>query len=95
MASASARIPPFLRQPETPLLALLVLAVAGAHAHWIWRNAAPMPHPQDPYYYLARSLEFADALRAGSAAGVREAFSGLATAGRFPLYQLLAMMQML
>lgn len=90
MALASSRIPPLLRHSETLALALLVLAVAGAHALWIARNAAPMPHPQDPYYYLARTLEFADALRAGSAAGVREAFEGLATAGRSPLYQLLA-----
>ena len=66
------------------LLAVLAALVAALDLWWVARDVAPMPHPFDPYAYLARSFRF---LEAPDLSRVPE----LALHGRPPLYQLLSL----
>lgn len=65
-------------------LAALAAGVVALDLWWIARDSAPMPHPYDPYAYLARALRFPAAPGWG---GV----SALSLDGRPPLYQLLSL----
>lgn len=76
---------------EGALLAGLMIAAVSMDQWWIWRDAAPMPHPFDPYAYLANALRF---LHRVETAGLGQAVGGLhelALQGRPPLYQLLSL----
>jgi hypothetical protein len=65
-------------------LAALATGVVALDLWWIARDSAPMPHPYDPYAFLARALRFPEA---PGWAGV----AALSLQGRPPLYQLLSL----
>ena len=75
---------------EGSLLALLIVFVSLANIQWIRNDAAPMPHPRDPYHYATNTLEFMDGIERGESGGL-ESFAQLSFRGRPPLYQLLSM----
>ena len=82
---------------DRSLLALLIVFVSLAHIQWIRADAAPIPHPTDPYFYAANTLELMHDLKLrgfGKLAGlgeIRELLSDLSYRGRPPLYQILSL----
>ena len=71
-------------------LAAIVAGVSAANVWWIRRDAAPWPHPRDPYVYLANTLRFVDELGAQGWSDPGGALTRLSFEGRPPLYQLLS-----